>query len=354
MDVNYRLKVVGFFLTISEWDRHLEVIRQILNALEAFEPYAAYLRLSKGRGTPITATEINDFMRSNGFEGDYMAVSLIVRLYDTRFEGSLDFEDFLKMVLSRDNPEIRYAAAQRENYEVESGDLLAPEVEYTLARFFFKASQFLSKMMSDPETHLILNQTNLFKNIDKSSSRCMDFNNLKAYFEESKIRPRDAEIISILRIIDVNDDGKINENEFNYFIELFSGKEPSSIVLNSLKAAHLKENQYNYFGERMNQDAFKYAREREAAGRYSPSKGGNDANGSFSGSRSKYTTGGYKGVSGSGSYGRADRDREAPASISRKYEESRVTKNSGGSGSGGGRTYTDRSKHSSSIRRGNI
>jgi hypothetical protein len=48
-----------------------------------------------------------------------MSISLIVRLFDTRFEGSLDFEDYLKMTLSRDNPEIRFSAAQRDNYEVE-------------------------------------------------------------------------------------------------------------------------------------------------------------------------------------------------------------------------------------------
>ena len=272
MDINYKLKVVGFFLTISEWDRHLEVIRQVLNAIQAFEPYAAYLRLTKGRGTPITPSDINDFTRSNGFEADYMAISLIVRLFDTRFEGSLDFEDFLKMILSRDNPEIRFSAAQRENYEVEQGDLLAPEIEYTLARFFFKASEFLSKIMSDPETHLILTQTSLFRSIDNNNSRFLDFHNLKGFFEESRIRPRDSEIIAILRIIDINDDGKINENEFNFFIELFSGKEPSQKMLNLLKNAHQLENQFNYFGEKMNQDPFKYDRKAEGGHRFSPVK----------------------------------------------------------------------------------
>lgn len=262
MDFNFNLKAVGFFLTISEWDRHLEVIRQILNAIDSFEPYAAYLRLTKGQGIPITASDINDFTRINGFEADYRALTLIVRLFDTRFEGSLDFEDFLKMVLSRDNPEIRFSAAQRENYEVEQGDMLAPEIEYTLARFFFKASEFLSKIIQDPETHSILASRGLFTTIDTKGSGYLDFHNLKAFFEASKIRPRDAEIIAILRIIDINDDGKINSNEFKFFIDLFSGNDPSSTILKSLKNAHLKENKFNYFGEKMNQDAEKYDREK--------------------------------------------------------------------------------------------
>lgn len=115
--------------------------------------------------------------------------------------------------------------------------------------------------MSDPETHLILTQSNLFKEIDARGTGHLDFHNLKAFFEESKIKPRDSEIISILRIIDINDDGKINENEFNFFIELFSGKEPGNHVLNVLKRAHEEDNKINYFGEKNKQDAYKYDRE---------------------------------------------------------------------------------------------
>jgi len=102
----------------------------------------------------------------------------------------------------------------------------------------------------------------LFREIDTKNSGNLDFHNLKAFFEESKIKPRDTEIISILRIIDINDDGKINENEFNFFIELFSGKEPGTHVLNILKKAHEKESQINYFGEQSRQDAYKYDREK--------------------------------------------------------------------------------------------
>jgi hypothetical protein len=116
--------------------------------------------------------------------------------------------------------------------------------------------------MSDPETHLILTQSNLFREIDSRNTNHLDFHNLKSFFEESKIKPRDSEIISILRIIDINDDGKINENEFNFFIELFSGKEPGSHVLNVLKRAHENDNKINYFGEKNRQDPFKYDREK--------------------------------------------------------------------------------------------
>jgi hypothetical protein len=46
---------------------------------------------------------------------------------------------------------------------------------------------------------------------------------------------RDTDLISILRMIDINDDGVIDEDEFNYFLSIFKVVEPSeklNVVLN--------------------------------------------------------------------------------------------------------------------------
>jgi hypothetical protein len=38
---------------------------------------------------------------------------------------------------------------------------------------------------------------------------------------------RDSDLMSILRVIDINDDGVIDEDEFNYFISIFKIVEPN-------------------------------------------------------------------------------------------------------------------------------
>src|SRR3990167_5098505 len=104
MNVNKSLKIAGFFLSLSEWDRHVEVIRQIMNSLEDFEPYAAFLRITKGKQNYIQASNISEFLRENGIRVEERLLGMIVRLYDTSFENRLNFGDFLRMVLTRDNP----------------------------------------------------------------------------------------------------------------------------------------------------------------------------------------------------------------------------------------------------------
>jgi hypothetical protein len=47
MNFDDRLRLTSFFLTIAEWERQAEVIRQVLNGVGSFEPYAAFTRLSR-------------------------------------------------------------------------------------------------------------------------------------------------------------------------------------------------------------------------------------------------------------------------------------------------------------------
>lgn len=77
-------------------------------------------------------------------------------IFDASLEGKLDFEDFLKMILSQDNPDLRFGAVSNPNYEVTDDQDLGEEIEYTLARFFWKITEFLERIANDKEVILTL------------------------------------------------------------------------------------------------------------------------------------------------------------------------------------------------------
>lgn len=246
-----KLKVAGFLLNIAEWDRHLEVVRQILNGIPSFEPYAAFRRLSGGEpARGIDPASIEDFLRDNGLSGDSASVQIIVSLFDTKFAGRLDFEDFLKLTLARDNPEARFdAAAQRDIEESSPGERLAEEVEYCLGRLLSKACEFVKRMKVDAESQSILGDRGLIGVIGGSPSHSLDFKTLKTFFESLRIVPRDSELIAILRIIDINDDGLIDKTELDYFGSLFSLKGSKAQGVTKLRQRAIKDREVNYFGE---------------------------------------------------------------------------------------------------------
>lgn len=248
--VAQRLKIAGFFLTLAEWDRSLEVTRQILNGIDAFEPYAAFLRIAQSTRA-ITVDLVENFLRDNSQRASTKELDIVLRLYDTKFSNALDFEDFLKMTLARDNPKSRFeAAATRETYAVGENQRLAEEIEYTLSRFFTKACELSSRLRAEVEGQQGINEKDIFSQLSIGHNGNLDFKVLKQFFEELKIVPKDSEIISILRAIDINDDGIIDRTELEYFISMFSIKGPSSVSFSRLKDRSNVENQVNYFGER--------------------------------------------------------------------------------------------------------
>lgn len=251
MNITQKLKIAGFLLNIAEWDRHLEVTRQILNGIDRFEPYAAFLRLTRGRPSEgIDSRLVESFLRENGAQSDSNLIEVVCKIYDTKFSGSLDFEDFLKMTLARDNPKMRFeAAAKREIYDLKEEESLAEEIEYCLARFFSKAADFVKKMKSDAESQSVLADRELFAQLGTAGG-CLDFKTLKKYFEGLNIVPKDSELIAILRVIDINDDGIIEKVEFDYFVSLFLSRAGNELLLNKLKEKSRKEHEVNYFGER--------------------------------------------------------------------------------------------------------
>ena len=193
-------------------------------------------------------------MRDNGSNVDPFSIDNLVKIYDTKFQGFLDYEDFLKMTLARDNPKTRFeAAATREIYDV-GQDSLAEEIEYTLNRFFTKACEFVKKMKADAESQSIVSERDLFNQLGTHSGS-LDFKILKKFFEELRIVPRDSEIIAILRVIDINDDGIIDKAEFDYFLSLFNSKLPSESILQKLRDRVKKDTDTNYFGERKREPA---------------------------------------------------------------------------------------------------
>lgn len=104
-------------------------------------------------------------------------------------------------------------------------------------------------MKADAESQSIISERDLFTQLGTQSDS-LDFKILKKFFEELRIVPRDSEIIAILRVIDINDDGIIDKAEFDYFLSLFNSKLPSESILQKLRERVKRDTDTNYFGER--------------------------------------------------------------------------------------------------------
>lgn len=167
---------------------------------------------------------------------DCQTISILVILFDSKLSESIDFEDFLAMVLTRTDPEIRFrAVAKRDNYDFISGDSLSPEIEFALARFFLKAGDYFKAISNDRVVSQLIIDDHAFQRIDVGNKGFICFEDLSGFLKKSKLSLKDRDIASVLRMMDICADGRVDKNEFNTFISILSGREVSIL---SLKENH--------------------------------------------------------------------------------------------------------------------
>lgn len=217
-----RRKLADTLLTISDGERQIEIVRQILCEQIDFEPYAAFRRIDRHRKTAIDATDIICFLADNKvFYTENNCRAFITR-YDLDGDNRLSFNEFLLAVLPMDNPTLRTVATQRANYDVAEDQLLAYDVEYSLAKVIDREISFymhVDHQKANLHNCYDFNIVDAFAAIDRNTIGVIDFNNLEEFFKRQGVYPNEDELIALLRRLDRDDDGRISQKEFALGLE---------------------------------------------------------------------------------------------------------------------------------------
>lgn len=213
------VKITEFFLNVAQWERHVEFTRQFLNGLDNFEPYSTFRHIAKGGGRLVEISDLRIYLEKNGNSFENVDVETVLRLYDTDSDHKLNYEEFLQIVLSKDNSDLRFLAANRQPFEFEENGL-HPEIDMVLSNLVVKEIYFVDSFRRDPDLEDLFKKNDWFYEIDTKMTGFIDFDNLKEFFNRHNIYPLDEELIFILRRIDINDDGRIDKKEFMKFLDM--------------------------------------------------------------------------------------------------------------------------------------
>ena len=210
-------KLANFFSTLLEGERQLELMRQILCEHREFEPHAAFSRIDRLRRGFLTATDINRFLSDNSINHTEIDCAAYVRRYSGKEGEHVSYSEFVKSVLTAEDSKLRATTTQRKAYEVDYGEFLAPEVEYTLSRIIDREITFYKGI--DYEKYSLAKRydyshADAFAAVDRFSSGRIDFDNLKAFFRDLAQFPTNEELNAILRRMDKDDDGILKYGEF--------------------------------------------------------------------------------------------------------------------------------------------
>ncbi len=94
-----RLQLCDLLIAVGEEEKNLEVLRQILSEQQAFEPYAAFKRIDRGKSGHLTITNIGRFLSENGLEVNEKLISAFVKFHDTDDDLKLSYPEYLRQML---------------------------------------------------------------------------------------------------------------------------------------------------------------------------------------------------------------------------------------------------------------
>ncbi|CAG9317494.1 unnamed protein product [Blepharisma stoltei] len=200
--------LVSLFLSIAEREKQADAIRQVLIEQPNFDINVIFEFLDRKRNSYITFSDIILFLRDEGLRFEEKEAYILLKEWDVKNEGKLDFEDLKRWILPS-----RY---EMKNYDVGSARI-SYEVEYTLTKVF---ENELFHIRVNEETRIRLAEKQDFTLIDAFRSIDDDYcgyitpQSLVRFLQRNGIKQCDELVHGILHRLDKDNDGNLNYAEF--------------------------------------------------------------------------------------------------------------------------------------------
>ena len=86
-------KFCEILFAMSDGERQIEIVRQILCEQKHFESYSAFRRLDRNRKNFLESQDIYNFLVDNGIKIPLKACSLFINKYDRDADNKLDYNE---------------------------------------------------------------------------------------------------------------------------------------------------------------------------------------------------------------------------------------------------------------------
>ena len=218
--------IVQIFTTTAQFERSVDITRQVLAEVKAFEPETAFQRIDKEHKGYLTPEDLLDFLQTNSYENEEVRgvtleeCKLCVSQYDDDRDGTLSYQEFLYLVLPARDAKMRRRILSRPSYVLETGVKLPFDVEYALVTIMNKEIQ-LQNNLENLRRDLINYGTDIHEAF--KAVKCFDNNlvsidagTIRAFLERNREpRPIPSDnLAAIVRRYDRDGDSRINYKEF--------------------------------------------------------------------------------------------------------------------------------------------
>jgi Ca2+-binding EF-hand superfamily protein len=226
--LNVEKFIVELIVNSIKLGRESEIMKQFICENEEFEPYAVFTRFDRFKKGFLEFSDFVNFLKDSGYNflknsKEMKGLSLLLEYYDSDVDGLLNFEEFLKFILTKDHTLIRSISTQKKTYKTNYNQFLNEELEMEICKLILNEAKLFS-LMNAKKLEITLTEEFeedllcIWKCLDKDDNGFISKEDIDAFLRTHMIILYEEEIKSFIYMFDEDNDGKINWNDFLFMI----------------------------------------------------------------------------------------------------------------------------------------
>lgn len=208
-------------LIFADSEASAEVTRQVLGNQIGFDAYALFRLVDSEAKGYIDSINIVDYLRRFSVFLSTSEAQQIIYHYDADLSATLNYSEFLNLVVSERNLFLKTSSSLR-SYEAVSSD-----IEYSFVRLLEKELEFvrsLSIAIRELSLAYDFNVLDAFRTIDTLRIDNINTESIRKFLIRNFISPTEQDVLAIFKRIDIDRDYRITYLEFkNLFSSYSSG-----------------------------------------------------------------------------------------------------------------------------------
>ena len=217
------IKVGTLLSTLSEAEKDIDISRQILNENFDFEPYMIFTYLDRENNNKIAIDDIIYYLNLKNIYVSKEEANKIISFYDEDKDNQLSYMEFIYLIQS--SKHIINVNGNLYNRKVYENKKISQNVEYSFIQLLDKELSLVRRIFSlineiksqgDYDIEKLFNLMKTYTNITAEG--------IDKFFTEILQKPINRQsnfIRNIIKRIDINNDGRIDLNEFKNFFNTY-------------------------------------------------------------------------------------------------------------------------------------
>ena len=204
-------KIFGnLLMIISKAENSIQITRQILSKSSNYSPNYLFSLISNS--DQITDINLYNYLIGKNIPITQIIAKLIILFYDQNMDNILFFEEFIKIINNNNLMNIGFL--------MENNDGINQDIEFLFNKILQKEIDLCTKFISELKNLKSRNDFEIHKVFHHITN--LNFINkidLEKFLKQNNIEFLDNDINNIMRRLDINNDGVIDLEEFNFLFD---------------------------------------------------------------------------------------------------------------------------------------